>query len=51
VPDQKPGPDDVLVKVAATSVNPIDWKIRRGDRKQVMPLQFPAIKPFGAGRS
>jgi NADPH:quinone reductase-like Zn-dependent oxidoreductase len=28
VPDPKPGPDEVLIKVFATSVNPIDWKIR-----------------------
>ena len=34
---------DVLVKVDATSVNPIDWKIRRGDRKDTMTLPMPAI--------
>ncbi|HXR74592.1 MAG TPA: alcohol dehydrogenase catalytic domain-containing protein [Bryobacteraceae bacterium] len=39
----KPGPDDVLIRVSAASVNPIDWKIRRGDLKGVMPLQFPVI--------
>jgi len=43
VPTPTPGPQEVLVKVAATSVNPIDWKIRRGDLKEVMPLQFPVI--------
>jgi NADPH:quinone reductase-like Zn-dependent oxidoreductase len=43
VPDPKPGPDEVLIKVFATSVNPIDWKIRRGDLKDVMPLHFPVI--------
>ena len=43
VPTPKPGPDEVLVKVAATSVNPIDSKIRRGDLRSVMPLQFPVI--------
>jgi NADPH:quinone reductase-like Zn-dependent oxidoreductase len=43
VADPKPGPDEVLVKVAATSVNPIDWKIRRGDLKNSVPLQFPVI--------
>jgi NADPH:quinone reductase-like Zn-dependent oxidoreductase len=25
-----PGPGEVLVKVAATSINPVDWKIRQG---------------------
>jgi NADPH:quinone reductase-like Zn-dependent oxidoreductase len=43
VPIPTPGPDEVLVKVAATSVNPIDWKIRRGERKATVALQFPAI--------
>jgi NADPH:quinone reductase-like Zn-dependent oxidoreductase len=27
----------------ATSINPIDWKLRRGDLKSLMPLQFPAV--------
>jgi NADPH:quinone reductase-like Zn-dependent oxidoreductase len=43
VPMPKPGPGEVLVKVAVTSVNPIDWKIRRGYLKDMMPLQFPVI--------
>ena len=43
VPTPKPGPNEVLVKVAAASINPIDWKIRRGDLKSLMPVQFPAI--------
>ena len=28
------GADQVLVKVAATSINPIDWKLREGYLKQ-----------------
>jgi NADPH:quinone reductase-like Zn-dependent oxidoreductase len=43
VPDPKPGAGEVLVKVAATSLNPVDWKLRRGDLKNRMPLQLPAI--------
>lgn len=39
----QPGPDEVLVRVAATSVNPIDWKLRSGAMKDFMPLTFPAI--------
>ena len=42
-PDPKPADDEVLVRVAATSVNPVDWKIREGYMKERMPLQFPAI--------
>ncbi|MGC2401135.1 MAG: NADP-dependent oxidoreductase [Acidobacteriaceae bacterium] len=33
----------VLVKLTSTSVNPIDYKIRRGDMKQIMPLDLPTI--------
>jgi NADPH:quinone reductase-like Zn-dependent oxidoreductase len=31
------------VKVAAASVNPIDWKLRSGDARVMMPLEFPAV--------
>ncbi len=37
------GPGEVLVKVAASSVNPIDFKIMRGYMKERMPLEFPEI--------
>jgi NADPH:quinone reductase-like Zn-dependent oxidoreductase len=43
VPTPEPQPDEVLVKVAATSVNPIDWKIRSGAAKDRMPVTFPAV--------
>ena len=39
----KYGDAEVLVKVKATSVNPIDFKLRSGDAKARMPLEFPAI--------
>jgi NADPH:quinone reductase-like Zn-dependent oxidoreductase len=34
---------EVLVKTISVSINPIDWKLRRGDLKEWMPLAFPAI--------
>ena len=34
---------EVLIKVAATSLNPVDWKLRRGELKDAMPLKLPAI--------
>jgi len=30
VPRPEPGPTEVLVRVAAAGVNPVDWKVRRG---------------------
>ena len=42
-PDPTVGPDHVLIRVAGAAVNPIDWKIRRGNYKAVRPLEFPAI--------
>lgn len=37
------GPDDVLVKVYASGVNPVDWKIRQGHMKEQMQYTFPLI--------
>lgn len=37
------GPGQVLVKVAAASVNPLDWKIREGFMKAFMPQDLPVI--------
>lgn len=42
-PDPVPGPDDVLVKVSASSVNPFDFKVRSGAMKDFVPLTFPAV--------
>jgi NADPH:quinone reductase-like Zn-dependent oxidoreductase len=39
----KYGDNEVLVKVRATSINPIDWKLRSGAAKSRMPLTLPAI--------
>ena len=46
VPIPLAGPGEVLVKMASTSVNPIDYKIRRGDMKDIMPLQLPFIPGY-----
>lgn len=37
------GNDDVLVKVVSASVNPLDFKIRNGDLKLVLPFSMPLI--------
>ena len=42
-PDPVAGPGEVLVRVISTSINPVDYKIREGEMKAIMPLKFPAI--------
>ena len=43
VPVPKYGDNEVLVKILATSVNPIDVKIRSGATKSRFSIEFPAI--------
>jgi NADPH:quinone reductase-like Zn-dependent oxidoreductase len=43
VPEPSAGPGEVKVRVAASSVNPIEWKLRSGIYRQTRPLEFPAI--------
>ncbi|WP_448724568.1 NADP-dependent oxidoreductase [Pseudomonas farris] len=43
VPDPAVGEHDVLIQVHATSVNPLDSKIRTGEFKLILPYTFPLI--------
>lgn len=43
VADPLAGPGEVLVRVAATSVNPADYKQRSGVMKEFMPINFPGV--------
>jgi NADPH:quinone reductase-like Zn-dependent oxidoreductase len=43
VDEPNPGSRQIKVKVAGASVNPIDWKIRRGDMRTQLPLHLPTI--------
>ncbi|MGB8131786.1 MAG: NADP-dependent oxidoreductase [Candidatus Angelobacter sp.] len=43
LPVPRVGPNGVLVKVHAASVNPVDWKLRQGLLHAVMPVVFPVI--------
>ena len=42
-PDPAPGPGEVLVRVAAASVNPVDYKRRAGLTTEFYPLKFPGL--------
>ena len=45
IADPVPGPGDVLIDIHAASLNPIDFKLVRGDLKRVSKYQLP--RPFG----
>ena len=46
VEQPKVEPTQLLVKVRASSVNPIDWKIRQGMLSLITGSQFPKILGF-----
>src|SRR5260370_30227015 len=41
--DPQAGDGQILIRVTAAGINPIDWKIRSGAMKAFMPLELPAI--------
>jgi NADPH:quinone reductase-like Zn-dependent oxidoreductase len=41
--DPTPGPGEVLIRVQAASINPVDWKMRSGAAKERFPVNFPGI--------
>ena len=43
LPRPEPGAGDLLVRVRAASVNPVDYKIRDGGVKVMIPYSFPLI--------
>lgn len=38
-----PSKDEILVKVEATALNPIDWKIQNGILRPLYPRKFPCV--------
>lgn len=42
----EPASGEVLVRVRASSVNPLDWMIRRGELRFVLPMRFPLVLGF-----
>jgi NADPH:quinone reductase-like Zn-dependent oxidoreductase len=43
VPDPTPAPNELLVRMAGASLNPIDWKQRSGAIQRFIPLKLPAV--------
>lgn len=43
VPTPAPGRREVLIRIHAAGVNPVDWKIREGLLRSRLPHQFPII--------
>ncbi|MFF5436542.1 NADP-dependent oxidoreductase [Streptomyces achromogenes] len=43
IPDPQVGADDVLVRIHAASINPLDLRIRNGDFKAFMPYRLPLV--------
>lgn len=43
LPMPEVGEHDVLIEAHAASVNPVDWKIREGYLRQMLPYHFPLV--------
>lgn len=43
IPEPKVGPDWVLIRARAASVNPVDWKVREGGLDALIPAHFPVV--------
>jgi NADPH:quinone reductase-like Zn-dependent oxidoreductase len=43
MPEPRPQSDEVLVRVRAAGVNPVDWKIRQGQLRFILRPKFPYV--------
>ncbi len=46
LPRPQCGTDQVLIRVHAAGVNPIDWRIRSGSLRWLLPIRFPLIPGY-----
>jgi len=50
LPRPQPGEGEILIRLHAAGVNPMDWKARDGTYQQWWPAEFPVVLGFdGAG--
>jgi NADPH:quinone reductase-like Zn-dependent oxidoreductase len=42
-PRPEPGPGEVLVRIRAAGVNPVDWKVREGHRREALAYRMPFV--------
>ncbi|KAK2971426.1 hypothetical protein RJ640_025376, partial [Escallonia rubra] len=43
VPVPTPSKDELLLKLEAASINPLDWKLQKGKARPILPRKFPFI--------
>lgn len=48
LPIPEVGPQEVLIRIKAAGVNPVDWKIREGFLRDFLPHEFPIILGWDA---
>ena len=48
LPEPEPASGEVLIRIRAASVNPVDWKIREGFFDGIFPHEFPIIPGWDA---
>lgn len=48
VPTPEPAAGEVLIRIVASGINPVDWKIREGMLQKALPHRFPLIPGWEA---
>ncbi|KAJ0791362.1 putative NADPH:quinone reductase [Helianthus annuus] len=43
IPVPTPGKGEMLIKIEAVSINPVDWKMQNGVARPVFPPKFPYV--------